>query len=146
MSVLEEALRFRLVNFLQRLGESYVETEGEYLLTRGSAAVVFYISEFDNHMFINFHGAIAHNINPSKDEELELYQTLLSWNVADEFGKFALLDDQVILKYKMLSDDLSFDSFSFVLDTILEYADSFDELVAAIAQGERHIDAVGAQA
>ena len=145
MSVLEEALRYKLVNYLQRLGESYVETDGEYLITRGSAAVVFYLAEFDNHIFVNFHGAIASNINPNKDEELELYQTLLSWNVADEFGKFALLDDQVILKYKMLADELSFDSFSFVLDTILEYADSFDELVAAISQGERHIDAVGAQ-
>lgn len=141
MSILLDALRHRVQEFLQRVGADYTENEGEYLLTRGSAAVVLYLSEFDNHVFLDFHGAVAQNIQLSHESELALYKTLLSWNVADVFGKFALVDDQVILKYRLLADQLDFDSFCFVIDSILEYADSLDEMVATLSNGQRHIDA-----
>lgn len=141
MSILLDALRQRVSGFLQRLETDYVENEGEYLLNRGSAAVVLYLSEFDGHLYVDFHGAIAQNIKLETESELELYKTLLNWNVADVFGKFALVDDQVILKYRMLADQVSFDEFLFVVDSILEYADSMDEMVAALSNGERHIDA-----
>lgn len=141
MSVLVDALRQRIESYLQRLGADYIENEGEYLLTRGSAAIVLYLSEFDHHVFLDFHGAIAHNIQLNIDNEVALYKTLLNWNVADVFGKFALVDNQVILKYRMLADELSFDSFCFVVESILEYADSLDEMVATLANGQRHIDA-----
>jgi hypothetical protein len=142
MSILSDALRYRIESYLKRLAADYTENEGEYLLVRGSAAVVLYLSEFDDHVFLDFHGAIAHNIQPSSENELALYRTLLNWNVADVFGKFALVDNQVILKYRMVADELSFDSFCFIVDSILEYADSLDEMVAALANGQRHIDAV----
>jgi hypothetical protein len=141
MSILLDALRHRVNSYLPRLEMDYTENDGEYLLTRGSAAVVLYLSEFDGHVYLDFHGAIAHNIQLNPENELSLYKTLLSWNVADVFGKFALVDDQVILKYRMLADDLNFDSFGFVVDSVLEYADSLDEMVATLANGQRHIDA-----
>jgi hypothetical protein len=141
MSILSDALRYRIESYLKRLGADYTENEGEYLLVRGSAAVVLYLSEFDDHVFLDFHGAIAHNIQPDSEAELALYKTLLNWNVADVFGKFALVDNQVILKYRMVADGLSFDHFCFVVDSVLEYADSLDEMVAALANGQRHIDA-----
>ncbi|MGE3728419.1 MAG: YbjN domain-containing protein [Candidatus Sericytochromatia bacterium] len=141
MSILLDALRHRIELYFQRLGADYTENEGEYLLTRGSAAVVLYLSEFDNHVFLDFHGAIAHNIQLSPESELALYKTLLNWNVADVFGKFALVDNQVILKYRMPADELSFDTFCFVVDSVLEYADSLDEMVATLSNGQRHIDA-----
>ncbi len=141
MSILLDALRHRVQSYLQRIGTDYSVNEGEFLLTRGSAAVVMYLSEFNDHVFLDFHGSIALNIQLTPDSELALYKTLLSWNVADVFGKFALVDDQVILKYRMLADAIDFDSFTFVVDSILEYADSLDEMVATLANGQRHIDA-----
>ncbi len=141
MSILLDALRHRVQSYLQRIGTDYSVNEGEFLLTRGSAAVVMYLSEFNDHVFLDFHGSIALNIQLTSDSELALYKTLLSWNVADVFGKFALVDDQVILKYRMLADAIDFDSFTFVVDSVLEYADSLDEMVATLANGQRHIDA-----
>lgn len=141
MSILLEALQHRVQSYLQRVGADYSENDGEYLLTRGSAAVVLYLSEFDGHVFLDFHGSVAHNIQLNAESELALYKTLLSWNVADVFGKFALVDDQVIIKYRQLADQLDFDSFCFTVDSILEYADSLDEMVAAMSNGQRHIDA-----
>ena len=141
MSILLDALRHRVQSYLQRIGTDYSVNEGEFLLTRGSAAVVMYLSEFNDHVFLDFHGSIALNIQLTSDSELALYRTLLSWNVADVFGKFALVDDQVILKYRMLADAIDFDSFTFVVDSVLEYADSLDEMVATLANGQRHIDA-----
>ena len=141
MTVLLDAVRHRVQGFLERVGADYTENEGEYLLTRGSAAVVLYLSEFDNHTFLDFHGAIAQNIDLNTESELALYKTLLNWNVADVFGKFALVDDQVILKYRMLADHLDFDGFCFMIDSIMEYADSLDEMVATLSNGKRHIDA-----
>lgn len=141
MSILLDALRHRVQSYLQRIGTDYSVNEGEFLLTRGSAAVVMYLSEFNDHVFLDFHGSIALNIQLTPDSELALYKTLLSWNVADVFGKFALVDDQVILKYRMLADSIDFDAFTFVIDSVLEYADSLDEMVATLANGQRHIDA-----
>ncbi len=141
MSILLDALRHRVKEYLERVGADYSENDGEYLLTRGSAAVVLYLSEFDNHVFLDFHGSIAQNIQLSNDSEMALYKTLLSWNVADVFGKFALVDDQVILKYRMLANQIDFDGFCFVVDSIMEYADSLDEMVATLSNGMRHIDA-----
>lgn len=141
MTILLDALRHRVVDYLQRVGADYSENDGEYLLTRGSAAVVLYLSEFDNHVFLDFHGSVAHNIKLNTESEMALYKTLLSWNVADVFGKFALVDDQVILKYRMLADQLDFEGFCFIIDSILEYADSLDEMVATLSNGLRHIDA-----
>ena len=141
MSILLDALRQRVQEYLQRIGADYSVNEGEYLLTRGSAAVVLYLSEFNNHVFLDFHGSIALNIRLNTESEVALYKTLLSWNVADVFGKFALVDDQVILKYRMLADNLDFDTFTFVVDSVLEYADSLDEMVATLSNGQRHIDA-----
>ena len=141
MSILIDALRHRVKEYLERVGADYSENDGEYLLTRGSAAVVLYLSEFDSHVFLDFHGSIAQNIQLSNDSEMALYKTLLSWNVADVFGKFALVDDQVILKYRMLANQIDFDGFCFVIDSIMEYADSLDEMVATLSNGKRHIDA-----
>ena len=141
MSILLDALRHRIQGYLERAGADYTENDGEYLLTRGSAAVVLYLSEFDGHVFLDFHGSIAQNIQLSDESEVALYKTLLSWNVADVFGKFALVDDQVILKYRMLADHLDFDGFCFSIDSIMEYADSLDEMVATLSNGQRHIDA-----
>ncbi|MGV3525812.1 MAG: T3SS (YopN, CesT) and YbjN peptide-binding chaperone 1 [Candidatus Sericytochromatia bacterium] len=146
MSILLDALRHKVQDYLQRVGADYSENDGEYLLTRGSAAVVLYLSEFNQHVFLDFHGAIAQNIQLSGEGELALYKTLLSWNVADVFGKFALVDDQVILKYRMLADQMDFDAFCFVIDSVMEYADSLDEMVAALSNGQRHIDASGEMA
>jgi len=140
MSILIDALRHRVKEYLERVGADYSENDGEYLLTRGSAAVVLYLSEFDSHVFLDFHGSIAQNIQLSNDSEMALYKTLLSWNVADVFGKFALVDDQVILKYRMLANQIDFDGFCFVIDSIMEYADSLDEMVATLSNGKRHID------
>lgn len=140
MSILLEALQYRVQSYLQRVGADYSENDGEYLLNRGSAAVVLYLSEFDGHVFLDFHGAVANNIQLNAESELALYKTLLSWNVADVFGKFALVDDQVIIKYRQLADQLDFDSFCFIVDSVLEYADSLDEMVAAMSNGQRHID------
>lgn len=141
MSILLDALRHRVQEYLERVGADYSENDGEYLLTRGSAAVVLYLSEFDSHVFLDFHGSIAQSIQLSNDSEMALYKTLLSWNVADVFGKFALVDDQVILKYRMLANQIDFESFCFVVDSIMEYADSLDEMVATLSNGKRHIDA-----
>ena len=140
MSVLLEALKHRVVNYLQRLGQEYMEKDGEFLMTCGSAAVVFYFSEYDNHVFVDFHAAVAHNIQLNTENEVSLYKTLLSWNVADVFGKFALVDNQVILKYRMIADELSYDSFAFALTSLLDYADSLDDMVAMMSNGKRHAD------
>lgn len=145
MSILLDALRHKVNSYMKRVDADYIENDGEYLLTRGSAAVVLYLSEFDEHVFLDFHGAVAQNIKLNSESELALYKTLLSWNVADVFGKFALVDDQVILKYRMLADEVTFDAFCFVIDSVLEYADSLDEMVAALSNGQRHIDASESQ-
>ena len=146
MTVLLDAVRHRVQEYLERVGADYSENEGEYLLTRGSAAVILYLSEFDSHTFLDFHGTIAQSIDLNAEAELALYKTLLNWNVADVFGKFALVDDQVILKYRMLADHLDFDGFCFIIDSVMEYADSLDEMVAALSNGKRHIDAQSASA
>ena len=143
-SVTLKALRQKIARFLQRAGASYVETDGEFFITRGTAGVVLSLGEFDDQTFLDFHGAIVSEIKPSPEQELELYRKLLTWNVAEEFGKFALLDQQVILKYRLIANEMSFDTFCFVTDSVLEYADTLDELVAEMANGKRHADKVTA--
>lgn len=140
MSVLLEALKLRVDNYLQRLGRDYIENDGEYLMTEGTAAAVFYFTEYDGHVFIDFHGTVAHNVRVNGDDELTLYKTLLEWNVADVLGKFALVDNQVVLKYRLLADEVSYDTFSHVLTSLLKYADSLDEMVATMSNGKRHSD------
>lgn len=140
-----QALRKQVEIYFKEMGlEVEKDENGDYLFSKGSTGIVLSLDGAGEYTFIDFQGVVVSDIKTdlTKEKEIELYKTLLHWNVGNNLGKFALLDNNIIIKYRMLANDLTKENLEYAIVKILDYADSLDEILADMSGGVRQIDII----
>jgi len=143
-SIKLQYLRHKVEEYLQEFGfDTRPNKYGDYILRREKTAIVLSLSETPSGItFLDLTAMMAKDIRPKAKDEVKLYKTLLNWNVTDELGKFALSDDDIQVKYRLLGNDLDRDELGYSVLMLLNQAEHLQERVKLLL-GEKELAGAG---
>lgn len=124
-------LRHKVEKYLAEYEQPNAANErGEYVLRRGNTAIVVSVSESpDGLSFVDLTVVMGKEQLPKCKNDEQLYKALLYANVTDELGKFALVDNHVQVKYRLLGNDLDRDELGYSVLMLLKQAEHIQERV-----------------
>lgn len=117
---------------------------GEYVLRRGNTAIVLSVSESPEGLsFVDLTAVMGKDQLPKCKNDEQLYKALLYANVTDELGKFALVDNHLQVKYRLLGNDLDRDELGYSVLILLKQAEHVQERVQMAIESTKQLAATG---
>lgn len=138
----QETVFGRVGQYLEEIFGKTVEQVDDkpiFMLARGSAAASVGVFPLGNDAVVTVRAWVVFG----PEVTIELCQLLLRENARLHYGAFGLAGDQdICFRYSLVGSSISCESLKAAVETVLETADDFDDIIQAQFGGQRAMDVV----